>query len=109
MTALTASFVLAVIVKLSALEVRPPLVTVMDAVPAVATKEALIDAVSWVELTRVVVSRVPFQEINAPEAKLLPFTVNVKAPLPAATEDGKRVDTVGVGAVSEKFRLNSGD
>lgn len=106
--ALIESFVLGVIVKGSEFDVCRPLETVIDAVPAVAIKLAFIDAVTCDELTSVVVSCVPFHEINAPETKLVPFTVSVKALLPAAIDDGDKLVIVGAGASIEKFRLNSG-
>jgi hypothetical protein len=45
--------------------------------------------VSWVALTTVVVSLFPFHATDAPDAKLLPLTVSVKAEPPALTEVGE--------------------
>ena len=39
----------------------------------------------------------PFQLTTAPGTKLAPFTVRVKAALPAAVEDGLRLATEGTG------------
>ena len=58
-------------------------VTVTDAVPAVAMAEAGIVVISWVPVaTGVVVCDAPFQLMVALLAKLVPFTVRVKAALP---------------------------
>ena len=81
----------AVMVNVSALDVPPPgvgLVTVTDAVPAVATSAARIEAVTCVELTKVVVRVLPAKLTVAPLTKPVPFTVKVKAAEPAVAVEG---------------------
>src|SRR5689334_12756720 len=90
-------------VKLALPEVPPPgvgLNTVTWAVPADLTSAPLTDAVICVPLTYVVVRFVPFQFTMEPATNPLPFTVRVKAPLPAAAEDGDNnvIEGVGLGA-----------
>src|SRR5262245_12201714 len=78
-------------VKVRALEVPPPgvgLTTVTWGVPAAATSAAVIDAVTWVPLTRVVVRLFPFHLTVVPVTKLLPLTVRVNPPPPAAALPG---------------------
>jgi hypothetical protein len=72
------------IVNAIALE-RPPseLSTVTETVPAAAMSAARILARNWVADTKVVTRSVPFQRTFAPERKLLPDTVRVKAAPPA--------------------------
>ena len=62
--------------------------TVIDAVPAVAIRDAGTAAVSWVEETNVVVSAVPFQFTVEVETKFVPFTVNVNCGPPGVTQVG---------------------
>jgi hypothetical protein len=64
--------------------------------------EVNIAAVNWVEETKVVVLLVPFHLTTAPETKLLPLTVSVKAPPPAVAELGDRVLIVGTRLVIVK-------
>ena len=66
-------------------EVPPPgagLVTVTLNVPAVAMSATVIDAVTCVALTNVVVLALPLKFTIEDELKLVPFTVSVNAPLP---------------------------
>ena len=49
------------------------------------------------ELTKVVGRLVPFHRTVAPDAKLFPFTVSVKAEAPAVADVGDRVVIVGAG------------
>ena len=81
-----------VIVKVRAFDTAPPgFCTVTEALPAAAIS-AVIAAVSWVALTKVVVRFAPFQRTTEPLTKLLPFTVSVKAGPPAAALVGERVN-----------------
>ena len=89
------------IVNVWAFEVPPPgagLKTVTLAVPATAMSAALIDAVSCVALTYVVVRFVAFHLTTELEMKLVPLTVKVKADPPAVADAGLRVEIVGTGA-----------
>src|SRR5512134_2654879 len=84
-------------------EVPPPgvgLNTVTCAVPAVAMSAAVIDAVSCVAETNVVVRLAPFHRTTEPATKFVPFTVSVNAAPPAVAEVGERVDTVGTGLLA---------
>jgi hypothetical protein len=88
------------IVNVCALDVPPPglgFTTVMDAVPAVATRDAGTMAVSCVEETKVVASAVPFQFTVEVETNLVPFTVKVKSALPAVIQVGLIEVVVGTG------------
>lgn len=79
-------------VKLSWFEVPPPGVgftAVTFAVPADATSEAEMEAVNCEALTKVVDRALLFHSTVAPETKLLPFTVSVKAPPPAIADPGE--------------------
>ena len=69
--------------------------TVTEALPAAAIRVAGIKAVSWVALTKVVVSGAPFHCATAPDAKALPFTVSVKAGPPAVAEFGLKEAIAG--------------
>ena len=90
---------LPVIVKVRALDTAPPgFCTVTEALPAAAISAAVIAAVSWVALTKLVVRFAPFQRTTEPLTKLLPFTVSVKAAPPAAALLGESVVNVGVEA-----------
>jgi hypothetical protein len=82
--------------KETAFEMRAPegLETVMDAVPALATSVAEMEAVSWVVLTKVVVRGEPLKLTTAPLTKFEPLTANVKAPEPTVTVAGDSVVTV---------------
>lgn len=90
----------AAIVNVCEFDVPPPgpgFTTVMDAVPAVATFAAGTIAVSCVEETNVVVRAEPFQLTAEVETNWVPFTVNVKPPLPALTHVGLIEAVVGTG------------
>ncbi len=52
--------------------------------------------------TKVVVRAVPPQEMVAPFTKLLPLAVSVKSVLPAVTDAGDRLVSVGVGLLMLK-------
>jgi len=80
------------------LVVMPAESTVTVALPAVAIKLAGTGAVSWPELTKVVVRAVAFQRTAAPDAKALPFTVSVKVGPPAVAEFGLK-DVIAGGAL----------
>src|SRR6187549_1851232 len=76
-------------VNVDAPEVAPPgLATETWAVPAVAMSAAAIAAVNCVLLEKLVVRDAPFQRTAAPETKLLPLTVSVKAGPPAVALAG---------------------
>jgi hypothetical protein len=66
----------------------PGLDTVMEAVLAVAIFDAGTIAVNCELLTKVVVSAVPFQLIDEPETKPVPFTVSVKLAPPGEVAVG---------------------
>jgi len=88
------------IVNVCALDVPPPglgLTTVIDAVPAVATRDAGTVAASWVEETKLVARGAPFQFTVEVETKLVPFTVKMKSALPAAIQVGLIEVVVGTG------------
>src|SRR5437773_1824537 len=87
-------------VNVSAPEVPPPGVgenTVTDAVPAVATSLAGIAARNCVPLTNVVVRALLFHRTTDPLTKFVPFTVSVKAPVPAVALLGTSEPSVGTG------------
>src|SRR3989304_1191401 len=77
---------------------RPPsgLSTVTGIVPGAAMSAARILARSWVADTKVVVRSAPFHRTLAPETKLLPFTVKVKAEPPAVAYWGTSAVTWGL-------------
>ena len=79
------------------LEVAPCSLTVMLAVPALAIRLAGTWALSWVALTKVVVTADPFQFTVAPEMKLLPFTVSVNVGPVAVIPIGLSELTTGCG------------
>ena len=88
-----------VTVKVSAFEVvLVPLgfMTVTLAVPIAAIRLAGTTAVSWAALTKVVLSSPPFHKTVAPEAKLLPVTVNVNCGPPTVAVEGLNVVRLGV-------------
>jgi len=75
----------------------PVVVTPTLAVPPEAISEALMVAVSCVELTKVVDLLEPFQvTVERPLINLVPLTVMVKALPPAVAEEGEIVVVVGV-------------
>src|SRR5689334_8817670 len=89
--------------KLKLREVPPPgagLTTLTCVVPAAAISNALMDAWSCVPLKYVVVRLEPFQVTTEPPTNPLPFTVSVKAALPAVAEagDSEMIDGNGLGA-----------
>jgi hypothetical protein len=90
----------ALTVKVWPFDVPPPgaeLNTVTVCVPAAATSVAGIAAVSWVELTNVVVLSEPFQRTTEPATKFVPFTVSVNAPSPTNRLVGDTLVVVGTG------------
>jgi hypothetical protein len=90
----------ALMVKPELPEVPPPgagLNTVTWSVPADAMSAALIAARSCVPLPYVVVRFVPFQFTTEPFTNPFPFTVRVKAPLPAVAEEGDSAVIEGAG------------
>src|SRR3990170_3880250 len=90
--------------KFMALETPPSgLSTVTGTVAGVAMSAAVIFARNWVADTKVVVRSAPFHRTFAPETKLLPLTVRVKAAPPAVAEEGLRPVTVGAGPHTTKF------
>jgi len=90
-----------VIVSVTAVDVAPAqgFATVIDAVPAVAIRDAGTAAVSWVEETNVVVSAVPFQFTVEVETKFVPFTVNVNCGPPGVTQVGLSELIVGAALI----------
>jgi hypothetical protein len=77
------------IVNVTAVEVAPQVFpTVIEAVPALAIRDAGTVAVSCVEETNVVASDEPFQFTVAPVTKFVPVTVNVNCGPPGATHVG---------------------
>jgi hypothetical protein len=88
------------IVSVLADETPPPgagLETVTLAMPATATSEAEMGAVSCVELTKVVGRLPPFHCTVETETKPVPITVNVNAASPALTLEGFSVEIAGAG------------
>ena len=95
-------------IKLTLPDVPPPgvgLKTVIGNVPDVAMLPAVIEAVNWVELTKVVVLSTPLNRTMEPLIKLVPFTVKVKATSPAHLADGEIVEPVGTGLFTVKELL----
>jgi hypothetical protein len=89
----------ATIVNVFAFDVPPHgLTTVIEAVPAVAMREAGTVAVSCVE-EPLVVSAVPFQFTVEPETKLVPLTVNVNPLPPAVAQVGLSELIVGTALI----------
>src|SRR5205814_1825261 len=89
----------AAIVNVTAVDVAPAHVgftTVMEAVPALAIRDADTVAVSCVEETNVVVSGVPFQFTVAPLTKLVPLTVKLNCGPPAVAQVGLSELMVGL-------------
>jgi hypothetical protein len=90
-----------VMVKVCALDVPPPGVgvnTVTEPLPALAISAAVMVAVNCVDEPKVVVRLEPFQRTTDVDTKPVPFTVKVKAALPAAAEVGEMLVVVGTGA-----------
>lgn len=90
------------IVRVKEFEVTPPVRTVICAVPELATREAGTEAVTCVEFWNVLERGEPFHCTTASEPKPLPFTVSVKAALPAVTVLGLIAPMVGP-TTTEKF------
>ena len=85
-------------VRVCAFDVPPPgagFVTVIGNVPAEAISAALIEAVTWVELTNVVVRAEPLKFTTEFETKFVPFAVSVNAAAPAVTLVGEMLVVVG--------------
>ena len=76
--------------------------TVTVAVPAVAISAAAIAAVSWVELTNVVVLAAPLNFTTDVDTKPVPLTVRAKAALPAVALVGAIEVSVGAGSLMVK-------
>jgi len=88
------------IVNVTAPDVAPHgLTTVIEAVPAVAIREAGTVAVSWVGETNVVASAVPFHFTVEVETKFVPFTVNVNCAPPAEAQVGLSELIVGTALI----------
>jgi hypothetical protein len=88
------------IAKVTAADVPPPgvgLLTVMLADPALAMSLAGTGAVSWLALTKVVVSAVPFHFTTELATKLAPLTVSVKAAPPTVAPVGATDAMLGAG------------
>ena len=84
------------IVKGIAPDVTPPgFNTVTFTVPAVAISPAIIEAVNWVELTKVVVLLDPPHCTTEPLTKFVPLTVSVNPEFPAVVDEGLRLVIVG--------------
>jgi hypothetical protein len=95
------------IVKVCAPEVPPPgagLVTVTFTGPAVAMSAAVIEAVTCVALTNVVVLAAPLKFTAEEALKFVPFTVSVNAAPPAIALVGEIEVVVGTGLLTGKFR-----
>jgi len=95
----------ALIVKDRLPDVPPPgagLVTVTVAVPAVAISAAVIAAVNFVALTKVVVLAAPLNFTTDVGTKPVPLTVRVKAAPPAVALAGDREVAVGAGLLMVK-------
>jgi hypothetical protein len=89
-------------------EMPPPgagFVTVTLNVPAVAMSVAVIDAVTFVALTKVVVLAVPLKFTTEEATKLVPFTVKVKAAPPADALVGESEAIVGTGLFTANAEL----
>jgi hypothetical protein len=90
----------AAIVNVTAPDVAPHgLTTVIEAVPAVAIREAGTVAVSCVEETNVVASAVAFHFTVEVAAKFVPFTVKVNCGPPAVAQVGLIELMVGVATI----------
>jgi hypothetical protein len=84
-------------------EVPPPgagFVTVTLTEPAAAISAAVMDAVNFVPLTNVVVVAVPLKFTTEDGTKLVPFTVSVKAAVPAVALVGEIEVMVGTGLLT---------
>jgi hypothetical protein len=93
-------------VNVCALDVPPPgaeFVTVIGKAPAFATSGAVIEAVTCVELTNVVVRAEPLKLTVEVETKFVPFTVSVNALSPAVFVVGEILVVVGTGLFTVKL------
>jgi hypothetical protein len=93
-------------VRESAAEVPPPgaeFATVTERVPGEATSLAGMAALSWVLLTKVVVRLEPLTWTTDPLTKFVPFTVRLKAELPAVTVLGEMLLSDGTGLLTVKI------
>jgi hypothetical protein len=98
----------AVMVKLVVAEVPPPgagVITLIATMRGVVKSAAEMPARSCVALTNVVGRSVPSQRTLEVGTKLLPVTVSVSPPVPAAAVVGDRLLATGVGALMEKLKL----
>jgi hypothetical protein len=77
----------------------------MDSEPAEAMSAVAIAAVTCVPLTNVVVRLDPFTCTTEPLTKFVPFTVIVKAPLPAVTLLGEILDSDGTGLLTARLAV----
>ena len=90
----------AAIVNVCAFDVPPHgVTTVIEAVPAVAMREAGTVAVSCVAETNVVVSAVPLHFTVEPDTKLVPFTVKANCGPPAVAQVGLSELVVGTAPI----------
>ena len=88
------------IVNVLAFDVPPHgVTTVIEAVPAVAIREADTVAVNWEEEPNAVTRAVPFQFTVDPETKFVPFTVSVKPEPPAVAQVGLSELIVGAALI----------
>lgn len=88
------------IVNVAPVDVPPHgVVTVIDAVPALAIRDAGTVAVSCMEETNVVPNAVPFHFTVEPETKFVPFTVKVNPGPPAAAQVGLSELMVGTALI----------
>src|ERR1700687_1909081 len=93
-------------VKLLAADVPPPgvgLVTVTPNIPAAAISGAVINAVTCVAFTNIVVRAFPWKSTVAPLTNPVPLTVSVNPAPPAVVLFGESVVIVGIGLVTAKF------
>lgn len=91
--------------KVSEFDVVPPGVpTLTAALPLPAIAFAGTDAVSCVELPKLLVRATPFHNTTSPEAKLLPLTVSVKPGPPAIALAGETEFSAGTGVVVRKLK-----
>src|SRR3954471_10874429 len=87
-------------VNVCAFEVPPPgaaLTTVTTELPTVSRSLAGMAALSWVELTNVVVRALLLKSTTEPEMKPEPFTVSVSAAPPAVLDAGEMALVTGAG------------
>jgi len=101
----------AFIVKFTEFDVPPPpgFVTVTPMVPAVAICAAVMAAVTCVAFTNVVTGVLVPKLTVAPDAKLVPVTVNVNAAPPAVADVGESEMIVGTAAVPVTVTVVAGE